>query len=234
MYLHRWPLRRKSAAGAGVDARDKARSGRPRKIPEWKRSASCATKDLHRATIPQRTGGWQFAVDPVTRMCLGAKEHIQNECPSDKHDLLQELLQVPGVLCDLIMHDDACHLEAFVRKRYPEVYRKVKYFTIDEWHRRNHKCTKRDLTADEQARVAGLNGSISEQFNAFIRQFNFWLNYLRPSAHRFWLWEIIHFYNSNVRELSTAWNTKPRSNTPKRANPQRAAHRANAKRPRLQ
>ena len=62
------------------------------RIHPWQRSAACATKDSNRPVMPNRTGGWQFALDGRTGEVLGAYEHVNNECNSDKHMLLMEVL----------------------------------------------------------------------------------------------------------------------------------------------
>ena len=91
------------------------------------------------------------------------------------------------------------------------------YYVIDKWHRRNHVCEKRRLTSAERRRVSGINSSISEQSNGYMRKHNFWLNYLRPCAHRFWVQEIIRFYNRNTELCLGVYKCKPRTNARTRA-----------------
>ena len=61
------------------------KAGHPRKrVHEDERSCSCKRKDTKRLALPQRTGGWQFALDPDSRRVLGAIEHVANENHDDK------------------------------------------------------------------------------------------------------------------------------------------------------
>lgn len=57
----------------GVDpARKKRRAGKPRKrYKEFERTCSCANKTKVRLPLGNRTGGWQFVVDPISKRCLG-------------------------------------------------------------------------------------------------------------------------------------------------------------------
>ena len=63
---------------------------------------------------------------------------------------------MPKVNPDLLIHDDACHFEAYIKKSkvYKKAFRKVKHYIIDEFHRPNHKCKKRNLTLSEEASQA--------------------------------------------------------------------------------
>ena len=173
--------------------------GRQRKYKEHERTCSCARKDTVRATYPNRTAGWQFVVHPTSGRVLGAKEHIQNESCSDKADLLIDVMGMPGVSPDTLIHDDNCTFEAYVQKRHSSAFKKVKHFVIDKFHAANHKCSKRVWTKVQQRRLAGLPTSICEIFNSWIRRLNFFLNGLRPYSHVFWMVEAITFYNKHSR-----------------------------------
>ena len=77
-------------------------------------SAHCKTKDAERHVLPYRTAGWQFALDPKSGRVLGAYEHLVNERNADKVALLQRILCMDNVKADCLIHDNACHLEAYV------------------------------------------------------------------------------------------------------------------------
>ena len=68
--------RRPNAKKAANKAKGKKRKARTLKPDQ--RSATCALK-CHHAALDQRTGGWQFALDPTSRRLLGALEHKENE-----------------------------------------------------------------------------------------------------------------------------------------------------------
>jgi hypothetical protein len=75
----------------GVDVCTKQKIEKPRKVKksrtlyEYIRSARCAHKNKVRATLPDRTGGWQFVCDGRTGEVLTGYEHINNEVNKDKH-----------------------------------------------------------------------------------------------------------------------------------------------------
>jgi hypothetical protein len=179
-------------------AQPKGRPRRQKKISDWERD-SCANKNKERCTKPERTGGWHFAVDADTNKAVAAYEHVDNERNCDKHVVLQELLQHPGVKANLLIHDDMCHYHKWAVKHHPATYKFVRYWVIDEWHRRNHKdsCPKRELTNSEERRLRNVNTSCCEQLNSFARRYNFFLNSLRPASHRFWVHEILRHWNYN-------------------------------------
>ncbi|CAE7254735.1 unnamed protein product [Symbiodinium sp. CCMP2592] len=101
---------------SGVDPPRSVRlKGKPRKlIGDFTRTCSCKQKDAVRQVLPDRTAGWQFVLDPSSQRLLGACEHLVNERSSDKVRLLQAVLDMPNMKVDLIIHDDACHLEESV------------------------------------------------------------------------------------------------------------------------
>ena len=185
-------------------ARTVRRKGHPRKLlHECVRSCACRQKDATRVVLPDRTAGWQFAVDPVSRAVLGACEHPVNERTTDKVELLQSVLSMPNMQVDLLIHDDACHFENYVRKNQTEGFEGIKFYIIDEFHRRNHKCSKRVLTRREKARVQHVRTNTSEMFNAWVRPLNFFVNGLRPHSHKFWVLEACKFFNRHVSKKPT-------------------------------
>ena len=113
---------------------------------EHDRSCHCAKKDSVRQVLPDRTAGWQFAVDPCTGKVLGAYEHRINERNEDKVDLLQQVLSMPLVSADLLLHDDACHFESYVKKYECEGFENIKYYMVDCFHMKNHRCSKSTWT----------------------------------------------------------------------------------------
>ena len=126
------------------------------------------------------------------------QEHIDNENLDDKADLVRDVLALPNVNADLLVHDDCCHFETFVQRTDPETYKNIKYWVIDKFHRCNHKCSKRIWAMRETRRMNGVPSSMSEIFNSWVRQLNFFLNSLNPMSHRFWVEELILFYNKRT------------------------------------
>ena len=194
--------------------------GRPMKLLyEHDRSCHCAKKDSVRQVLPDRTAGWQFAVDPCTGKVLGAYEHRINERNEDKVDLLQQVLSMPLVSADLLLHDDACHFESYVKKYECEGFENIKYYMVDCFHMKNHRCSKSTWTPKEKKRAKNVRTNMSETFNAWIRPLNFFLNSLRPHSHKFWVEEAILFHNQYAQPLSSILssrkNAKSRSMRPK-------------------
>ena len=167
-------------------ARQVKLKGRPMKLMyEYERSCQCKKKDAVRQVLPDRTAGWQFALDPMTGKVLGAYEHVVNERNEDKVALLQKVLALPLVSADLLLHDDACHFESFVNSRNCEGFENIKYYMVDCFHMRNHRCSKSVWTRKEKQRVKTVRTNMSESFNAWLRPLNFFLNHVRPHSHKF-------------------------------------------------
>eukprot|EP00439_Symbiodinium_sp_Y106_P029175 s1115_g3.t1 len=102
-------------------------------LREHDRSCTCRTRDCVRLVLPQRTAGWQFAVDPSSRRMLGAIEHCQNENNAEKAKLLSAVMGMDKVEADSLIHDDACHFEQFIKKKkYSEHFDNIRYFVVDE------------------------------------------------------------------------------------------------------
>ena len=113
-------------------------------LREHDRSCTCRTRDCVRLVLPQRTAGWQFAVDPSSRRMLGAIEHCQNENNAEKAKLLSAVMGMDKVEADLLIHDDACHFEQFIKKKkYSEHFDNIRYFVVDVFHRSNHHFPSR-------------------------------------------------------------------------------------------
>jgi hypothetical protein len=185
-------------------ARQVKLKGRPMKLMyEYERSCQCKKKDAVRQVLPDRTAGWQFALDPMTGKVLGAYEHVVNERNEDKVALLQKVLALPMVSADLLLHDDACHFESFVNSRNCEGFENIKYYMVDCFHMRNHRCSKSVWTRKEKQRVKTVRTNMSESFNAWLRPLNFFLNHVRPHSHKFWVEEAILFHNEHVKSLPT-------------------------------
>ena len=179
--------------------------GRPKSKTYCKdhRTCTCANKEKQRVPLRNRTAGWQFVLDPRSRRVLAAQEHIVNELTSDKAAVVHSALKMPKVNPDLLIHDDACHFEAYIKKSkvYKKAFRKVKHYIIDEFHRPNHKCKKRNLTLSEKKRAKHVRTNMAETFNCWIRRKNFALNSMAPHSHRFWVCESIRFWNANLKTL---------------------------------
>ncbi|CAE8735266.1 unnamed protein product, partial [Polarella glacialis] len=164
--------------------------------------------------LPNRTAGWHFVTDPDSRRCLGAKEHIANELIADKVSILTEVINMTNVVPDLLVHDDNCTFEHVKNHKY-DAFGTIKHFVIDKFHMKNHKCSKNKWTRSEKSRCKGVNTSQAEQFNAWMRGLNFFLNGLRPASHRFWVTEAIRFYNDNLHVLNIKHRSH-RTNTSRR------------------
>lgn len=168
-----------------------AKKGRPMKqITEHERSCHCKTKDAARQVLPDRAAGWQFALGPKTGKVLGAYEHVINEKNEDKAVLLQHILGMPIVNVDLLVHDDACPFEKFVEAFDSNAFDDIKFFLVDAFHMRNHKCRKNSRTRKEKKRLENARASICETFNSWLRPVNFFLNKFRPRSHKFWAQEL--------------------------------------------
>ena len=188
---------------SGVDVRTANPVGRPRKksIPDYVRSVGCAHKDRERATLPNRTGGWQFVCDARTGSVLAGYEHIDNERCIDKHLAIQGTKTMYKIKPASLTHDDNCTFEKWVKKNHPEDYKDVKDFVVDHFHKKNHVCQKKRWTRRQKRLLKGINTSCCEQFHAFLRRFNFFLNSLRPSSHRFWVSAVAKFYNKKKDKI---------------------------------
>jgi hypothetical protein len=155
---------------------------------------------------------------------LGALEHIDNENNTDKHRVLAAVMEDPDVDPDALVHDGMCQFEPWAKRRFPLVYSGVKYWGVDHFHIRNHvkSCCKRKLGRAMKARLAVMNTSCCEQFNAFLRRFNFFLNGLRASSHRFWVGEVARFWNTQKASIRGVGFGRKRRNAKQRSKGTRA------------
>ena len=178
--------------------------GHPRSMKilrDDERSCSCKKKDATRVVLPQRTAGWHFAVDPSSRRVLGAVEHVQNECNSDKVALIKTVMKMKNVHVDLLIHDDMCHFEPHAKKHHGHAFSCVRHWVVDAFHCPNHTCSKQAWTAAEKRRCKDVRTNVSESFNAWVRGLNFFMNGLRPLSHRFWMEELCTFYNEHLQSV---------------------------------
>ena len=83
---------------------------------------------------------------------------------------------------------------------------------VDTFHMKRHTCNKAMRTRKDKTRLKGVNRSICEIFNAWLRPMNFFLNSFRPQSHKFWVEGACLFYNDVSKSL-------PRIMT-RRSNPQ--------------
>ena len=181
----------------GVDpVRTVRRSGKPRYL-EDQRTASCKHKTKERVPMGNRTCGWQFVLDPMNQVCLGAREHLENENMAEKADIVAGVMSMEQVEPDLLIHDDCCRFEKYKQKRNLEAFSSIKFFCIDMFHQKNHKCSKKCWTRAETRRLKHVRTNTAEMFNSWMRRLNFFLNHLRVSSHRFWVYEAIAFWNEN-------------------------------------
>lgn len=158
-------------------------------------------KDAVRQVLPDRTAGWQLAMDPKTGKVLGAYEHIINDRNEDKVALLQKVLAMPNMNVDVLVHDDACHFEQYVDKTKSDGFDHIRFYLVDTFHMKNHKCSKSVRTRKEKTRLKDVKTSICETFNSWLRPMNFFLNSLRPQSHKFWIKEACLFYNNILHSL---------------------------------
>ena len=128
-------------------------------------------------------------------------QYLQNETNEDKTRLLEKVLKLPGMKVDLLLHDDACHFEKYVKRNNLEAFSDVKHYVVDAFHAPNHKCSKRYWTGAVKKRCAEVRTNLPEVFNAWIRTLNFFFNGLRPHSHKFWVAEACKFYNDNLQDV---------------------------------
>ena len=156
-----------------------------------------------RATLKNRTAGWQFVIDPHSRHVVAAMEHTVNESTKEKVQLIMQTMQLKKVNPNLLIHDDACHFEQQIlkSKQLKKTFKPIRHYVVDEFHRVNHKCSKKKLTRNEKKRLAKVRTNMSEVFNAWIRKKKFALNAMNPRSHRFWVQESIRFWNQNLETM---------------------------------
>ena len=175
----RWPLRSPQASEPRMGWRatnySTTRQAKNQEIWEGSKNMHLCHKDKQRITKANRTAGWQFVIDPQSRRVLAAKEHIVNETCADKVDAVQAAMALPKVHANALVHDDACHFQNYVQRRQSlkKTFRSIQHMIVDEFHRRNHKCRKAQLTRSEAKRLRGIPTNMSEVFNSWMRRKNF-------------------------------------------------------------
>ena len=78
----------------------------------------------------------------------------------------------------------------------------IKYYMVDCFHMKNHRCSKSTSTTKNKKRVKTVRTNMSETFNAGIRPSNFFLNSLRPRSGKFWVEGALFFHNQYAQPLS--------------------------------
>ena len=141
-----------------------------------------------------------------------------NECNQDKVEVVQEAMSLSKVKVDALIHDDACHFQDYItrRKNLKNMFKGIRYYVVDEFHRGNHKCTKKTLTPVEKSRFKNVRTNMSEVFNSWIRRKNFVLNGMNAYSHRFWVQESIHFWNNNLQSMPAIGSRRSTASTRKR------------------
>ena len=199
--------------------RSVALRGRPKKKKYQKeqRTCTCANKEKERAVLQNRTAGWQFVIDPHSRHVVAAMERTVNESTKEKAHLIAKTMNIPKVNPNLLIHDDACHFEQHVKKSkaMKKTFKKIQHYVVDEFHRVNHKCSKKKLNKAEKERLKKVRTNMSEVFNAWIRNKNFVLNSMNAMSHRFWVEETIKFWNGNLGSMPK-YITEIHSNEPQK------------------
>ena len=140
--------------------------------------------------------GWQFAMNPSSRKVLAALEHKASESHEDRVRLSHGLFANPRFAPDLVIHDDACHLEAYVRKHHPDSFPSVKHYIVDVFHRRNDKCSKRELTVSQKRRCNRGADKHVRKLQCLDPAREFIVNSLRPHSRAFRIEEACVFYDT--------------------------------------
>ena len=145
-------------------------------------------------------------------------EHTVNESTKEKVQLIMQTMQLKKVNPNLLIHDDTCHFEQHIlkSKRLKKTFKPIRHYVVDEFHRVNHKCSKKKLTRNEKKRLAKVRTNMSEVFNAWIRKKNFALNAMNPYSHRFWVQESIRFWNQNLETMPKYITRRSTATTRKR------------------
>ena len=102
------------------------------------------------------------------------------------------------------------------RKNLKNMFKGIRYYVVDEFHRGNHKCAKKTLTSAEKSRFKNVRTNMLEVFNSWIRRKNFVLNGMNAYSHRFWVQESIHFWNNNLQSMPAIGSRRSTASTRKR------------------
>ena len=97
-----------------------------------------------------------------------------------------------------------------------KTFKPIRHYVVDEFHRVNHKCSKKKLTRNEKKRLAKVRTNMSEVFNAWIRKKKIALNAMNPYSHRFWVQESIRFWNQNLETMPKYITRRSTATTRKR------------------
>ena len=143
-----------------------------------------------------------MAVHPNSGNVLGFLELLNSENAADKIELLAAITQARPQI-DCIIHDDACHLEqqVFAETRNNAanimvIRAKIRYFILDRFHARNHKCGPRNRpdTPANQTRLSSVNTSRAESVFAWFRNYHH-CNTMRRKNFLFFLQEMCRRHN---------------------------------------
>ena len=153
----------------GIDPKQLPR--RPRKaLREDERSCSCARRDSLPLALPKRPAGWQFAMNPSSRRSWRLWSTKQASLRGQGS--LATWAFRKSAICSG-RRDPLRRAEAYVRKHHPDSFPSVKQYIVDAFHRRNHKCSKREPTVSQKRSCNRVRTNMSESFNAWIRPLNF-------------------------------------------------------------
>ena len=87
----------------------------------------------------------------------------------DKLDIVSDVLAMDKVNAKILIHGDMCHFQPFAKKWSRDAFASVRTWVIDKFHMKNHKCEKRKWTKVEKRHLKGVNTSMSEMFNGWVR-----------------------------------------------------------------
>ena len=85
---------------------------------------------------------------------------------------------------DVLMHDDTCHFEKFVKKRVHKDFMGIRYWLVDHFHCKNHLCNKKAWSPCEHRRCKHIRTDMSESFTAWIRPLNFFVSASNAHSHK--------------------------------------------------
>ena len=194
--------------------------GRPRKEP-YRGTHDCGSKNKWAKLSYLRTGGLLMAVHPGTGDILGMKELVNSETADEKVTLLAAVLRRhPDIDC--LIHDDACHFQDQVEKRAaagnPEamlIKGRTRYYILDRFHERNHKCGARNRpsTARNAARVKNINTSRAESVFSWFRNYHH-CNTMSRRHFRYFTQEMCRKHNASTKPYLNPWANARKGRAP--------------------
>ncbi len=92
---------------------------------------------------------------------------------ADKLDIVRDVLLMPKVEADTLIHDDMCTFEPRALAAKPVAFASVKHFIIGKLHRSNLKCKKKMWTPTQERRLENVPSENAESSNGWIRSHNF-------------------------------------------------------------